>query len=190
TKLITYEESLTMPENRLEEIIDGESYIMPPATKKHWMLLSRLRRLLEGQLSETGYRLSSGEVGLGIRRVPAFTCRNPDLAVYSIKALARDEIENKKYNAYVWTPPELLAECLSPSNRKGRIEKLREDYESIGVPELWLIDPQKQVLSVYRLEGGSLNLRDAVEHGAVRPAQLPGIEIEVDQLWEAFDLKL
>ena len=35
TRLINYEASLTMPENRFEEIIHGESRIMPPAIKQH-----------------------------------------------------------------------------------------------------------------------------------------------------------
>ncbi len=68
TKLITYEESLTMPTNRLDEIIDGESYIIPPATMRHWMLLSHLREALEDQLSRKTFWLSYAEVGLGIQR--------------------------------------------------------------------------------------------------------------------------
>ena len=39
TKLITYEDSLTMPENRFEEIVHGESRIMPPPIKNHVYLI-------------------------------------------------------------------------------------------------------------------------------------------------------
>ncbi len=71
-----------MPENRLEEIVDGESCIMPPATPKRWNLIHKLRRTLEKRLSEAEYHLSCGE--------------------------------NRKFGAYVWTPPELLVECFEP----------------------------------------------------------------------------
>lgn len=40
TRSITYEESLTRPENRLEEIVRGESRLMPPATSRHTALLA------------------------------------------------------------------------------------------------------------------------------------------------------
>ncbi|MGI8988554.1 MAG: Uma2 family endonuclease [Bryobacteraceae bacterium] len=182
TKPITYEESLTMPENRLEEIVDGESHIMPPATMKHWILLNQLREALEDQLPRKTFRISSAEAGLGIQRDPVFTYRIPDLAIFSRASLSANNAE-----AYVWTTPVLIVECLSPANRRGRIEKLLQDYESIGVPELWLINPHQRVLSVYRLEGGSLKLTDAIKHGSLRPVQLPGVQIEVDELWEAFD---
>ena len=33
TKLITYEDSLTMPENKLEEIVRGKSRILPPSVR-------------------------------------------------------------------------------------------------------------------------------------------------------------
>ncbi|MDQ2901734.1 MAG: Uma2 family endonuclease [Acidobacteriota bacterium] len=167
-KLITYEESLTMPENRLEEIIDGESYIMPPATKKHWMLLRQSREALDDQLQRKQFWISYAEVGLGIQRVPVFTYRIRDLAVFARTALDDDDDE------YVWIAPALIVECFGPSNRRGRIEKLRQNYESIGVAELWL-------------EGGSLGLTDAVEHGAVCPVQLPEVQVEVDELRTAFD---
>ncbi|MDQ2901733.1 MAG: Uma2 family endonuclease [Acidobacteriota bacterium] len=138
TKLI-YEDSSTISENRLEEIVDGESYVMPPATNGHWELLSHLRDVLEEQLPRRAYRFSSGEAGLGIQRNPVFTYRVPDLAVFSRAALSKN-----KTPAYVWIAPVLIAECLSPSNRRGRIEKLRQNYELIGVPKLWLVDPQER----------------------------------------------
>ena len=36
THRISYEQSLEMPENKLEEILDGESRIMPPPTLRHY----------------------------------------------------------------------------------------------------------------------------------------------------------
>ena len=42
TRLINYEDSLTMPENRFEEIVHGESRIMLPAIKKLVYLIKKL----------------------------------------------------------------------------------------------------------------------------------------------------
>ena len=48
SKLITYEDSLTMPENKLEEIVHGESRIKPPSGKKHVYLIERLSDISSG----------------------------------------------------------------------------------------------------------------------------------------------
>ena len=39
TKLITYEESLTMPEAPYDEIVNGELRLMPPPSFKHQRLI-------------------------------------------------------------------------------------------------------------------------------------------------------
>jgi hypothetical protein len=44
--VITYAESLGMPENRLEEIVRGKSRIVPPAGKKNVDLIEELARIL------------------------------------------------------------------------------------------------------------------------------------------------
>jgi hypothetical protein len=76
--MITYEDSLTMPGNRFEEIVHGESRIMPPPHKKNAYLLVKLSRLLEKQFGAREYRAYSQGIGLGIERIP-LTCRIPDL---------------------------------------------------------------------------------------------------------------
>ena len=50
THFITYEESLTMPENKLEEIVRGESRIIPAPTRGHASLIEGLAYLLTAQL--------------------------------------------------------------------------------------------------------------------------------------------
>src|SRR5436305_12707645 len=93
TKLITYEDSLTMPENSLEEIVNGESRVMPPATDKHAYLLRELTKILESQLS-SAYVVLGAEIGVGIRRSPALTYRIPDRTVFLAEALRLDRNEN------------------------------------------------------------------------------------------------
>ncbi|MDQ6700858.1 MAG: Uma2 family endonuclease [Acidobacteriota bacterium] len=187
TKWITYEDSLTMPENRFEEIVDGESRIMPPPTRGHWRVLNRIHRTLIRQLTEEEHEISRADVGLGIKRRPVLTYRIPDIAVFSVSALVKDQAENPMDENYIWTPPEFIAECLSPSNRKGQIERLREDYESINVPELWFIDPRSRTLTIFLLERNSLVAKRTVENGVISPVRLPQVNVNIDDLWRAFD---
>ncbi|MGI8745147.1 MAG: hypothetical protein ACR2NN_21760, partial [Bryobacteraceae bacterium] len=68
THPITYEESLQMPENKLEEILDGESRIMPPPTVGHAVFVDELATELKHAFP--GHLVSQASLGVGIRRDP------------------------------------------------------------------------------------------------------------------------
>jgi Uma2 family endonuclease len=185
TRLITYEDSLTMPENRFEEIVHGESRIMPPAIKKHNYLVRKLSRALEKQLDDSEYEVHSQGNGLGIERAP-LTYRIPDLMVFLTESLRRDSAETAGNDPYIWTVPELVVECLSPSNRKGAIQELLADYARIAVPEVWLLDPEPPQFTSYRYQSGALKPCLTTETGPVSPLLLPNVTVDLAELWAAF----
>jgi len=184
TKLITYEDSLTMPENRFEEIVHGESRIMPPPNKKHADLIEELSEILRTQINRREYRVTDTGPGLGVERVP-LTYRIPDLMVFRTEARRRDRTETAGNDPYIWAVPDLLVECLSPSNRKGSIQQLLADYELIAVPEVWLLDPKPPQFTSYRFESGALRPWQTMERGVVTPL-LPGVTVDLADLWAAF----
>jgi len=185
TKLISYEDSLTMPENRLEEIVHGESRIMPPATTFHAFLLLKLGRILESQLDARDCAVLPAGAGLGIERNP-LTYRIPDLSVFRIDALRQGQEANGDMDPYLWAVPELIVECLSPSNRKGAVAELLADYARIDTPEAWLLDPKLPRFSSYRYESGEMRLWRTAASGLATPLLLPGVTVEVAELWAAF----
>jgi Uma2 family endonuclease len=185
TRLINYEDSLTMPENRFEEIVHGESRIMPPAIKKHVYLIEKLYRSLLAQLDLREYYVTMAGAGLGIERVP-LTYRVPDLMVFRAESLRRDSSETSGNDPYIWTVPELIVECLSPSNRKGAIQELLADYARIAAPEVWLLDPQPPQFASYRYDSGALKQWLATESGLVTPLLQPNVTVDLAQLWEVF----
>jgi Uma2 family endonuclease len=185
TKLITYEDSLTMPENRFEEIVYGESRIMPPATKKHDYLIRKLSKALERQLDDREYEVLSQGTGLGIERAP-LTYRIPDLMVFRSEALRRDTAETAGNDPYIWAVHELIVECLSPSNRKGPIAELLADYARIAAPEVWLIDPKLPQFTSYRYASGALAAVAGNTGRQVSPLLLPNVTLDLAELWAAF----
>ena len=180
TGLISYEDSLSMPENMLEEIIDGVSHIMPFPTIGHMVLLDFLTVFLKAIVSAE-YRVFGNPFGLGIRKRPGFTYRGPDLVVVSA-----DDFAARERDQYLWFTPELIVECLSPSNRKGSVSKLLENYESIGTPEVWLIYPESQNVEVYRLHDCRLVMEQNVTSGKIQPA-CANKGVPVEDLWNAFN---
>jgi Uma2 family endonuclease len=186
TKLISYEDSLTMPENRLEEIENGVSRVMLPANQKHVDLIEALSDILKAQLDRREYRVTSAGAGLGIERDP-LTYRIPDLMVFRQEDRLRDRARTGGIDPYIWAVPDLIVECLSPSNRKGSIRELLADYERIAAPEVWLLDPEPPGYACYRYESGALREWQSTDRGAVTPLLLPNITVDLADLWAAFE---
>jgi Uma2 family endonuclease len=180
--MITYEDSLTMPENRFEEIVHGESRVMPPPNKKHADLIDELL----SQIDRREYRVTSSGAGLGVERVP-LTYRIPDLTVFRAEAIREDRARTAPNDPYIWAVPELIVECLSPSNRKGSIQELLADYARIAAPEVWLLDPQARQAAAYRYESGELKPSQTIDSGQATPLRLPKVTVGLAELWAVFE---
>jgi Uma2 family endonuclease len=79
--------------------------------------------------------------------------------------------------------PELIGEVLSPSNRRHDLEVKRPAYRSAGVQEIWLIDPQKERVTVDRRRGQRYTTTTRRE-GRIESKVIPGFWIDVSWLWE------
>lgn len=176
TRLVTYEEWLEMPEAEgREEVVNGEIIPMPPAKKLHMAVLRRLVRAFTQQLDEAQYEVNFGSYGLVIRKDP-LTCREPDIAVFERSG---DDGEDGYYH----TAPKLAIEILSPSEtRRLTAAKLR-DYESIGVPEAWVVSPEAESVEVLYLEGGRLLTSDILVSGILKPRAFPHVQIDIARIW-------
>ena len=106
--------------------------------------------------------------------------------VFRADAYRRDRAETAGNDPYIWTVPELIVECLSPSYRKGSVQKLLADYARIAVPEVWLLDPKLPQFTSYRYDSGALKQWLAAESGLVTPILLPNATVDLSGLWAAF----
>ena len=122
---------------------------------------------------------------MGIERVP-LTYRIPDLMVFRTASISQDTAETAGNDPYIWTIPELVVECLSPSNRKGSVQELLADYARIAAPEVWLLDPRPPQFTSYRYESGAEQQWLATESGLVTPLRLPNVTVDLSDLWAAF----
>jgi Uma2 family endonuclease len=145
TKL-TYADYELFPDDDLRhEIIDGEHYVTASPITRHQRislnLLYSIQSYLEthpiGELFSTPF-----DVVLSFHDVVV-----PDL-IYLSKARAQPlTVKNLQ------GPPDLVVEILSP-NTRPRDERLKRDlYERVGVTEYWLMDPDQDVVTIYRRGG-------------------------------------
>ena len=139
--VLTYEEWLRLPEvEGIEEVVNGEIRKMPPSKILHADTVENLADLLKASVDRNTIQVRASTFGLVIRRDP-LTTRVPDIAV-SVRSQVVEQ------DGYIHSAPELVVEVLSPANtRVERTEKLR-DYESLGVPEVWVVSPEAQTVEV------------------------------------------
>jgi Uma2 family endonuclease len=75
-------------------------------------------------------------------------------------------------------PPFLCIEVLSPADRMSRVQERIDDYLSMGVPHVWVIDPESRRGYHYTSEG----MREAKD-GVLRTAE-PPIEVPIAELFD------
>ena len=175
-KVLTYEEWLKLPEAEgIEEVVNGEIRKMPPNKWNHAQTIEQLGLQLRAKADADNILVVTTVFGLVIRQQP-FTTRVPDIAVF----LRSHVVEQ---DGYIHSPPELIVEVLSPANtRAERTEKLK-DYESLGVPEVWVVSPEARTVEVLRLEASRLVTTALLREGRIAPSHVPGMSVDIAAIW-------
>ncbi len=142
--LITGEDLLAMGDVGPCELIEGRIVTRTPTGDEHgtieFNLGSGVRAFVRrGNLG----RVTGGEVGIYIRRKPD-TVRAADIVVVSSERRA------KPTKGYLEVAPELVVEIMSPTDRWHEVRGKLDDYFSIGVERVWIVEPERRTVLVYR----------------------------------------
>ena len=144
---LTYDDFVLFPDDgKRHELIDGEHYVTPSPNIRHQVILGNVHLLIASWLETHPI----GRVFLSPLDVvfSDFDVVEPDLLYVSSKR-APDILTTLNVRG----TPELVVEIGSKSTRKrDETIKLRL-YERAGVSDYWLIDPQTDVIRVYRRNG-------------------------------------
>ncbi len=79
-----------------------------------------------------------------------------------------------------------VIEIGSPSTRRRDETLKRTLYERAGVSEYWIVDPELDVVRVYRRQGARLAKAvalSAAAHDALTTALLPGLELALEDIF-------
>jgi Uma2 family endonuclease len=131
-------------EDRLCELVDGvlvEKAMSHKASRlAMWLgaeLVAHVRRRKLGRVAgpDAGHRLLKGIV------------RMPDLAFISFKRVPKDATDDTPIVSWI---PDLAVEVLSDSNTPQEMKRKRREYFKAGVRLVWIADPEKRTVAVYR----------------------------------------
>ncbi len=176
SKVLTYQDWLRLPEvEGVEEVVNGEIVKMPPNKLPHAYAVENLADLLKAKLDRRTVQVLVTTFGLVISRDP-LTTRVPDIAVFIRSNMVVQD-------GYIHSAPELVVEVLSPANtRSERAEKLK-DYESLGVPEVWVVSPEAQTVEVLLLQDGRLTTTTLLREGELKPTHFPNAAVDIAAIW-------
>jgi Uma2 family endonuclease len=176
---LTYDDFLRFPDDQRHEIIDGEHYVTPSPTVRHQVLVGRLHYAVESFLRE--------HAGLGrvfvARLDVVFTLWDvvePDLLFVGAD---QSGIVTEKN---VQGAPALVIEVLSPGTRKTDEHIKRRLFERAGVREYWLVDPELDLVNVFRRRSDGSFPREVElsreAHDILTTPVIPGLSIPLDEL--------
>jgi Uma2 family endonuclease len=173
---LTVDDYLALPEDgRHYQLIEGELVVAPAPLRYHQRIVLRLSHLIMIHLDDH----PSGELNVAPFDVhlDKHNVFQPDLCWFSEerrKLLSRRGAEGT---------PDWVVEVLSESTaRTDRVPK-RTLYANFGVRELWLIDPESDLIERYLLQDDPSQPEGIYrlgEHETIVPACLPGLTLRLD----------
>ena len=179
---LTYDDFVLFPDDgKRHELIDGEHYVTPSPDIRHQQLLGRLHLLIGVWLQANPI----GELFLSPLDVvfSDVDVVEPDLLFVSSRRAA-DIITPK----HVRGAPDLVVEIGSPSTRKRDETIKRRLYERAGVAEYWVVDPDLDVIRLYRRTdagfGRPVELSTETGDTLATPL-LPRLEISLARVFES-----
>ena len=138
-----------LPDGERAELIDGQIYYMAPPSRTH--------QRLSGFLSRTiGNYIESKNGTCEIYAAPFAVFLNnddinyvePDISVICDK----NKITDKGCNG----APDWVIEIVSPSSKQMDYYKKLFKYGTAGVREYWVVDPERELVTIYNFERDSM----------------------------------
>ena len=178
---LTYDDFLLFPDDgQRHELIDGEHYVTPSPRISHQAIVGNLHFAIRQYLEHS----PMGQVFLSPLDVvfSDFDVVEPDL-LYVSAARCREVLTVQNVRG----APDLVVEVGSPGTRRRDETIKRRLYERGGVAEYWIVDPELEVVRVYRREeDGYARPRElSREAGDVLTSSLfPGLELALDDVFK------
>ena len=176
---VTYDDLLHLPDDgKRYELIDGEHYVMPSPGRRHQTIVGELLGLIWSHLKGR----SAGEIFLGPLDVvlSEFDVVTPDLLFVSEERAGVVTEEN------VQGAPDLVVEIASPETRRRDEKTKLQLYERFGVQEYWVVDPDLDVIKVYRLVEGRYQRTAELAlaaHDVLSTPLMPGLDLSLADIF-------
>jgi Uma2 family endonuclease len=148
--LLTAEEFARRPDpGHPEELVRGRIVPMPMPKPRHGEICGKAVRILGNWVDDHDLgRVLSNDTGVITERGPD-TVRGADISFYSFARVPRGPLPDR----YLDTPPELIVEVLSQSDRWPKVLAKVAEYLDAGTVVVLVLDDQRRMAHEYRADG-------------------------------------
>lgn len=164
------------------EFINGEIIVHSPVKKRHNSasgLLYRLLSIYAGK-NDLGF--------VGIEKIMITLTRNdyePDICFFR-----KDKAQNFTEDQILFPAPDLIVEIVSESTEARDRGVKFKDYQAHKIEEYWIVDPEKETIEQYYLQGNAYELILKSSEGKVKSFVMDNFQIPVLSIFnEAENLK-
>ena len=173
--LSTIDDLLNTPEDGQKyELVDGE-IIVSPAGMRHSEIGIQIAHLLKTYIDDSPIgRVLGSDVGISL---PNGNLRSPDVSFVSFEKLPKGNTP-VMFGKII---PDLVVEVLSPNDSMRQVADKIAEFLEAGVPLIWLVDPEKQTVTVYRSLTDTTQLTASDTINAV--PMLPGFSSKVSNFF-------
>ena len=177
---LTYDDFLLFPDDgKRHELIDGEHYVTPSPNVRHQSISGSLYLLIGNWLEEH-------RIGRVFYAPLDVIMSNFDVVEPDLLYMSNERAADIATGQHVRGAPNLIIEIGSRGTRKRDETIKRRLYEDKGVTEYWFVDPELDVVRVYRREGRGFArpIELSREAGDVLTTPLfPGLTLRLDRIF-------
>ena len=177
TEGFSVEDYLSLDGPYLVEYLKGSLQILPMPTALHQAVAFVLANLLVAW---------SKPDPLARTKLAPFRVRLNDALYREPDVCFMRGINAARRNNRFWIGADLVAEIISDSNKAHDLQTKLTEYAAAGIPEYWIIDPDRNTISIYALARGSYVLHGDFNAGQVAASVLlAGFTVVVSDLFAA-----
>ena len=174
---LSYADLLAFPaDGKTHQVIDGKHYVSPSPSTRHQAVSGALFFQLYRQIAVTGK-------GVVLSAPTDLELTDHDIVVPDIMVILKERrgiIRPRK----VTGSPDLVVEIVSPSSARQDRRVKRSLYAQAGVPEYWIVEPERELVEPYRLRGSAYRALNAVS-GTIAMTTIEDVKVDLQAVWRA-----
>jgi Uma2 family endonuclease len=166
-----------LDEDTSAEWLNGEVIFMSPASTRHQLIVGFFHKLI-------GFYAEANRLGVVLNALFKMKLAQygPEPDLIFVKEQHRDRLREN----YLDGPADLVVEVVSPESIDRDRGQKYVAYEAAGIPEYWLIDPDREVAEFYQLDDhGRYQLQQIPDDERYHSLVLPGFWLRANWLWQS-----
>lgn len=147
-RFYTIDDIYALPDGERAELIDGQIYYMAPPARKHQFIAGELFTIINNHIKSKGGSCEPYIAPFAVfLNKDDFNYVEPDISVICDKSKLTDK--------GCFGAPDWIIEIVSPSSRPMDYYTKLFKYRTAGVKEYWIVDHERNLVTVYDFQSNS-----------------------------------